>query len=132
MNKIQSPQNLQLIISASIVIIVGLAYGVIPNTILPFLFNIEIHSIELQNIFRAMMGLYLAMGLFLILGAKYSKYWRVATLISVMFTAGLAVGRIISTLFDGFSPFFTLALVVELALMVWGIFNLKSQKYSNV
>ena len=52
-----------------------------------------------------------------------------ATLISVLFTTGLAFGRILSTIFDGFSILLSFALIIELALMVWGISNLKNKKY---
>lgn len=123
-------KNLQLGISSSIVIIVGLIYGLYPSKILPAVFGFEVNDLELKNIFRAVMGLYFVMGIFLIVGIKNSKYWRMATLISVLFTSGLAFGRILSTIFDGFSILLSFALLIELALMVWGISNLKNKKYS--
>ena len=40
------------------VFFVSLTYGVVPNTTLSFLYDIEVNSINLSNIFRAIMGLY--------------------------------------------------------------------------
>ena len=123
-------KNLQLGISSIIVIIVGLIYGLYPSKILPTVFGFEVNDLELKNILRAVMGLYVVMGIFLLVGIKNSKHWRMATLISVLFTSGLAFGRILSTIFDGFSILLSFALLIELALMVWGISNLKNKKYS--
>ena len=67
-------KNRQLGISSIIVIIVGLIYGLYPSKILPAVFGFEVNDLELKNIFRAVMGLYVAMGIFLIVGIKNSKY----------------------------------------------------------
>jgi hypothetical protein len=119
-------KNVQLIISSIIVIVVGLAYGIAPNKLLPVLFGIKVENLELLNIFRAIMGLYIAFGLFFIMGIIKAEYWKTATIISIIFTGGLAFGRLISFLFDGISVLFLAAFFIELIIMVWGIFNLKN------
>lgn len=125
----QPLKKLQLGISAIVVIAVGLVYGLNPEKLLPAVFGFEVHNTELKNIFRAVMGLYIGFGWLFIVGIRKPEYWKMATLVSVVFTGGLALGRIISTLFDGFSAVFTLALATELALMFWGILNLKNKKF---
>ena len=119
-------RSLHLLLSSLIIITVGLIYGLHPSSILPNLFGFEVKDIDLKNIFRAIMGLYLAMGGFWLIGIQKSEFWRTATLTNVIFMGGLAFGRIVSTIFDGFSSQFTIGLLVELILMVWGIYNLKT------
>ncbi|MEM1328594.1 MAG: DUF4345 domain-containing protein [Bacteroidota bacterium] len=118
-------KNLHLLSSAIIIITVGLIYGLHPSLILPRLFDFEVENTHLKNIFRAIMGLYLAMGGLWLMGIKKSEFWRAVTLTNVVFVGGLAFGRIVSTIFDGFSLQFTIGLVAELLLMIWGIYNLK-------
>lgn len=120
-------KNLQLGISAIIVIIVGLIYGINPSEILPKVFGFDVQELELKNIFRAIMGLYLTLGTFWIIGIRKPTYWLIATLTSILFMGGLAFGRIISTIFDGVSLQFTVGLILELTLMIWGIYNLKNE-----
>ena len=119
-------KNLQLGASTSIVLTIGLVYGLNPNKILPYVFGFEVQDLELKNIFRAIMGLYWALGTFWITGIMKPKHWRTATLINVLFMGGLAFGRIVSTIFDGISEQFIVGLILELIFMVWGIYNLKN------
>ncbi|WP_177766664.1 DUF4345 domain-containing protein [Flavobacterium sp. I3-2] len=112
-----------MIISSLIVIIVGLAYGIAPNKLFPELFGIKVEGLELLNILRAIMSLYIAFGLFLILGVIKTQYWKIATIVSIIFTAGIAFGRLISFLFDGISLLFVFAFFTEIIIMFWGIYN---------
>ncbi len=121
-------KNLQLGISATVVIIAGLIYGFHPSEILPAIFGFEVQDLELKNIFRAIMGLYLALGAFWIVAIRNPTHWRSATLINVIFMGGLAFGRAISTIFDGISFQFTIGLILESFMMFWGIYNLKKYK----
>lgn len=119
-------KKLHLVLSSFIVILVGFIYGVNPGEILSYVFGFEVESLELKNIFRASMGLYLAIGIFWIVGILKPKYWQTATLTNIIFMGGLAFGRIVSTVFDGVSPQFTVGLVLELFFMFWGIYNLNT------
>ncbi|MGK0385473.1 MAG: hypothetical protein ACI849_000075 [Patiriisocius sp.] len=118
-------KNLQLGISAGIVFVVSLMYGLNPSKILPLIFDFEVQSLELKNIFRAIMGLYIAFAAYWAFGIVNPKHWKHATLSNILFMGGLAFGRLISTIFDGISTQYTMGLVLELLLMVWGIYNLK-------
>ena len=83
------------------VFLVSLTYGVVPNTTLSFLYDIEVDSINLSNIFRAIMGLYIALVIFWIAGAKYESI-RIPALWSLtIFMSGLAIGRALSIIVDG-------------------------------
>lgn len=123
---IKFTNKLHLGLSSLIVITVGVIYGANPSEILPYVFGFEVESLELKNIFRAIMGLYLAIGVFWIVGIVKTKYWQAATLTNIIFMGGLAFGRIVSTIFDGVSEQFTVGLVLELIFMVWGIYNLNT------
>lgn len=117
--------KLHLATSAFIVIAVGLLYGLAPSKFMPLVFNFNVESLELKNMLRAIMGLYLGFGTFWIVGIVRPSHWRTATLTNVIFMGGLAFGRIISTVVDGISTQFTIGLFLEILLMVWGLNNLK-------
>jgi len=120
-------KNLHLGVSSCAILLVGLTYGIYPTKVLPLLFDFNVESLDLKNVFRAIMGLYLGMGIYWILGITKSYYWRTATLTNVIFMGGLAFGRIISLLADGIpSISFTIGLVLEIFFMLWGIRNLKT------
>ena len=125
-NSIYKLKNLHLSISSLTVIGVGLAYGISPSQILPFYFDFKVESVDLNNVFRALMGLYLALAIYWIFGILKTEYWKNATLINVIFMGGLASGRIISILFDGIPSLpFSIGTILEILFMFWGIKNLK-------
>jgi len=118
-------KNLQLILSAIVVISVSFVYGGNPSIFMPYVFGFEVIDIDLKNILRAVMGLYLAIGGFWVYGIIYEKYWATATLVNILFMGGLTFGRLVSTFFDGISPQFMVGLALEFLFMLWGIYNLK-------
>ncbi|MEL6669661.1 MAG: DUF4345 domain-containing protein [Bacteroidota bacterium] len=120
-------KNPHLLISAIIILPVGLMYGVDPNSILPRVFGFEVNDLELKNIFRANMGLYFAMGGYWMLGAFKKQHWRSATMTNVLFMGGLAAGRLVSLIVDGVSEQYLWGMLAEVGLMVWGIYNLKNE-----
>ena len=116
-------ESIFLIFIAVGLIPLGIAYGAHPylNFLpIPFLDQIEINSIDLANIFSAIMGLYIAMSGFWIIGA-FKESLRIPALWSlVIFMTGIGTGRAISMLIDGMptSPFlFFLLLEVIFALI---------------
>ncbi|SKB27843.1 DUF4345 domain-containing protein [Maribacter arcticus] len=123
------PKNLNLLLSGIIVIIAGLVYGGHPTYIMPEVLNFKVEALELKNMLRAVMGIYLGIGTYWLLGAFKPKLWSGATLSNVLFMGGISLGRIVSTLFDGVSTMFTPALILELLFFVWGLYNLN--KYSD-
>ena len=64
-----SKEQVFLLVAAAGLTPIALAYGLIPATTVPMLYGVEIDSVNIAHIFRAVMGLYLAMVIFWILGA---------------------------------------------------------------
>lgn len=118
--------NLHLGIGSITICIVGLSYGLWPEKVLPFLFDFKVESVDLNHVFRAMMGLYLGFATYWIIGIFKEEHWRGATLSSIVFMGGLAIGRMVSILIDGIpSVVFLIGTVVEILFMLWGINNLR-------
>ena len=127
------PKNLHLLVSICIITPIGLGYGLLPNGFFQNIISFKFETTELSEIFRALMGLYIAIAIFWFIGIIKPKFWIAATLSNVLFMSGLAFGRIISILLDGFpSDIFLAGLILEILLAVWGIFNLKKYKTPNL
>ncbi len=122
-------QKAYLWISAIGLIPVALSYGVVPELSMNWLFGITVEVPNEAHIFRGVMGLYLALVMLWILGATNENYERAAILSEIFFMSGLAVGRLLSVLVDGW-PHWLLAgyIVVEAILAVAGIILLKQGK----
>lgn len=118
-------KNLHLWLSGIIVIIAGVVYGGYPSYLIPLIFGFEVNALDLQNILRAVMGIYIGIGAFWLLGASKPAYWKSATICNLLFMGGISFGRIVSTLFDGVSVLLTPALILELLFFGWGLYNLK-------
>ena len=74
-------------------------------------------NINTAHILRVIMGLYLGFGFFWLFSAFHEKYTNTAVLTSMIFTASIALSRIVSILTDGApAPFFLFALFAELGL----------------
>lgn len=123
-------KNLNLAFSALIVISVSFVYGGNPSSFLPYVFGFEVESLELKNMLRAIMGLYIAFGGYWVYGIIKAKHWRTATISNVLFMGGLASGRLVSTLFDGVSPQFMVGLILEIIFLFWGLYTLKNYSIS--
>ena len=120
-------KNLHLVISSFVIIIMGLLYGINPHKIVPLLFDFNVESVDLNNIFRAIMGLYIGMAIYWIIGIIKPSQWRNATLVNIIFMGGLAFGRIISFVIDGISIPYSKGLALELFFMIWGMYNLNKK-----
>ena len=119
-------KNFHLGLSSLIVIGVGLTYGINPNKILPFFFDFKVESVDLKHVFRTIMGLYVGLSVYWIIGILKPVHWKNATYICTIFMGGLAFGRIISIIIDGIpSLAFSIGTVLEIGLMIWGMSNLK-------
>ncbi len=117
-------KSLQLLISAVVVVLASLAYGVYPEKSMPYLFGFEVYDRELKNILRAVMGLYLGFAGYWMMGLRNPAHWRAATRSNVIFMGGLGAGRAISLLADGISPQYSIGMILEFGMMAWGIRNL--------
>ena len=125
-------ESLFLILLAIGLIPLGITYGVHPSfNLLPisFLDGVEINSIDHANIFSGIMGLYVTMAIFWILGA-FNKSLTIPALWSlVIFMTGIGVGRAISMVTDGMpsSPYL-LFLLLEVIFALIGFMFIKSTK----
>jgi Domain of unknown function (DUF4345) len=119
-------RNLHLQCSIAIVIFAGLIYGASPSSLLPKVLDIKVETADLKNVFRAVMGLYFGMAIFWSMGTRQYLLWQPATISNVLFMGGLGFGRLLSMVADGVpTPVFALGCFGELALAVWGWYNLK-------
>jgi hypothetical protein len=80
---------------------IALSYGAAPKSSLSYLFGITIDGINDTHIFRAIMGSYLALSAFWLLGAYRQKLTLPALYSLTVFMFGLAAGRAFSVAFDG-------------------------------
>ncbi|MEI6829035.1 MAG: DUF4345 domain-containing protein [Synechococcaceae cyanobacterium ELA445] len=117
-----------LFFSAAGLLPISLSYGIDPNRILPWL--LQVHPIDgnLIHVFRAIMGLYLATIVLWLLGAiRGGPLMRTALISEIVFMSGLAAGRLLSLLLDGWpSPILTAYAIAEWALAAWGVACLRS------
>ena len=126
---IQDKKNFHLLISSCIIVPVAIVYGLMPNGIPGEILKFQLWTEDLAGVFRAIMGLYIAMSVFWIIGIIRSRFWIAATLSNILFMIGLALGRIASIVLDGIpSTIFLSGLIVEIILAAWGMINLKKYK----
>ena len=116
-------RNIHLIISLIIVVPIAIIYGFFPDSI----FEIHPTTIDEHDVFKAIMGMYLAFSLFWIWGIFHSKYWKSATISNMLFMFGLAFGRVLSLFFDGIpSPLFSLGTIGEMVLGAFAFYQLQT------
>lgn len=117
-------KNLHLLISSFIIIPIGIIYGFAPE----LLFDINLKSVDEHNIFKAVMGLYIAFGLLFLLGVFDTKFWKSATIANAFLMFGLASGRIISLFLDGIpSTIFCFGIIGEMILGTFALYQYKKQ-----
>ncbi len=117
-----------LLIAATGLTPIALSYGAAPGKSLPYLFAVNVDTVNLTHIFRAIMGLYLALVIFWV-AAAFKEDLTVPALWSlVVFMLGLAAGRAISLLLDGMPHWLLFGyLLIE---VVFGIVGLRLLKTS--
>ena len=125
-------ESLFLVLVAIGLIPLGVTYGTHPAfNLLPisFLDEVEINSIDHANIFSGIMGLYITMAIFWILGA-FNKSLTIPALWSlVIFMTGIGAGRAISMIADGMpSGPYLLFLLLEVIFALIGFMFIKSTK----
>ena len=103
--------------------VIALIYGVAPATVLPRVLKVTVSDRDLIHIFRAMMGLYIALlkasGRSL---AFIPSLTRTAIISEVAFSTGLAAGRVLSLLMDGWpSTLLNFYLIIEVTSAAAGI-----------
>lgn len=115
-------ESVFLLLAAAGLIPIALSYGVVPSTSMAYLFDVDVTHVDGRHILRAVMGLYLAMVVFWVLGATV-KSLRLPALCSLaVFMLGLAGGRVLSLVVDGMpSPLLVVYLCLEVGFGVVGM-----------
>lgn len=105
---------------------IALSYGAQPEVVLPLLLGLEVTELAQVHILRAVMGLYLALVVFWLLGVRDSRYTAAALMSLVVFMLGLAAGRLLSLVVDGYpGPVLTLYLGLEIGFGLVGLWLLR-------
>ena len=107
---------------------IALAYGAVPSVSVPMLYGVEVNDVNTTHIFRAVMGLYLAMVVFWVMGARNDALKVPALYSVVVFMLGLAAGRAVSLVLDGMpNPLLAVYLLLEIGFGVVGLMLVKGQ-----
>lgn len=100
---------------------IALSYGVDPGLSLGKLFDVSVSNVNGVHMFRAIMGLYLAMVAFWVAGAFRVTLRQPALYSLVVFMLGLAAGRALSLVVDGMAHWLLVGyLLVEIAFGIIG------------
>lgn len=101
---------------------IALLYGVSPAWFARTFLDVAPLDANLAHILRAVMGLYVAFGVFWLYAAFHDGYRDVAVLIAVIFCGGLVSGRLVSLFIDGRpAPLLLLYVFMEFALVPAGL-----------
>lgn len=104
---------------------VALSYGLMPEKTLSPLYGFSVDNINLRHITRAVMGLYLGQIVLWFLGATKPAFRKPAMIGLVVFTLGIAAGRMFSLLLDGVSHFLLIVyLILELLIGFFALYLL--------
>ena len=108
-----------LILSFFTISAIALLYGVSPEWFFgAFLVDSQPPNIDQSHILRAVMMLYIALGLFWLWSAFSDKYRDAGLLVLCIFCGGLVAGRILSVVVDGVpSPILLLYIAMELGMV---------------
>ena len=115
-----------LIFAFVVVSAIALLYGVSPQWFAHTLLGVSSLDLNLAHILRAVMGLYLALGLFWLTAAFVDRLRNVGLLTTIVFASGLLAGRVISFVADGPpGPLLQLYAVLELVLVpvAWWVYR---------
>lgn len=124
-------QQAFLLIAAAGLTPIALSYGAVPGTSLPYLFGLTVDGVNVTHIFRAIMGLYLALVVYWIVGAFNDDLTAPALWSLVVFMLGLAAGRAVSLLLDGIPHWLLIGyLLAEIAFGIVGLRLLNVRKSS--
>lgn len=105
---------------------IALSYGLFPAKSLAFFFDIDAAATNTTHIFRAVMGLYLALVIFWVKGATREHLLLPALYSLVVFMLGLAAGRFLSLVVDGVPNWLLVVyMFLEIGFGAIGIYMIK-------
>ena len=131
-NILMNKESIFLILVGISLVPLGISYGTHPSFSLipiPFLDDVEINSIDHANIFSGIMGLYITIALFWIIGALNKSLTIPALWSLVIFMTGIGAGRAISLIVDGIPSYpYLVFLLLEVIFAAIGLIFLKKNK----
>ena len=124
-------ESVFLFLAAVGLIPIALGYGLVPADSMSMLFSIDASGVNASHIFRAVMGLYLALVVFWIAGGLRVSLRLPALWSLTVFMFGLAAGRALSLLVDGMPhPLLVTYLLLELGFGAVGAFLIRNHHSS--
>ena len=107
-----------LLLAFATVSTIALLYGISPAWFACTFLGVNELGIDVSHILRAVMCLYLGLGLFWLWAAFSSEYRNAAVLTTIVFASGLVIGRIFSFIVDGQpSPILVVYAALEITLI---------------
>jgi hypothetical protein len=107
-----------LILAFAIVSTIASLYGISPAWFARTFLGVDELGVNVAHILRAVMCLYLALGIFWLYSAFNDTYRNAAVLTTMIFAGGLVSGRILSLIVDGQpSPLLMVYGAMEIALV---------------
>ena len=107
-----------LILAFAMASVIALLYGISPAWFSKTFVGVTELSLDLAHIFRAIMCLYLALACFWLFAAFSDTHRNSAILTTIVFSAGLVTGRLMSFIIDGLpSPLLVFYAALELVLV---------------
>ena len=117
-------KNVHLLVSLTIVVPTPIIYG--SPSILSEQLDIQVNTIDLSNLLKAIMLLYLGISLVWILGIWKTKYWERATQLNILFMLTLATGRLLSMVIDGLpTEGYIFGILAEFSIGLFSVYQLK-------
>jgi hypothetical protein len=122
-----------LILAFVMVSVIALLYGIDPSWFARNFLGVTALSVDFAHILRAMMCLYMALGVFWLFSALSDTHKNVAILTTILFAGGLVAGRLLSFALDGLpSPLLIFYAALECAVipLAWWIYRLPNERSS--
>ncbi len=117
-------KNIHLIVSVVIVVPTGIIYGT--PAVLPAFLDIPVNTIDIVNLLKANMMLYVGVSSVWILGVWKTEYWTKATELNILFMLALGIGRMLSLFTDGLpTDGYVFGIIAEFTIGLFSIYQLK-------
>ena len=117
-------KNSHLLVSLLIVVPTSIIYG--SPLLLPKYLDIQVNTIDLSNMLKAIMCLYLGISLVWFFGIFKTEYWKTATQLNILFMLTLATGRVLSMITDGFpTRDYLFGIIAEFIIGFFSLYQLK-------
>jgi hypothetical protein len=114
---VKTKRNFLIFAFAAVAVIASL-YGLSPSWFARTFLDVDQLGVDQAHIFRAVMCLYLGLGLFWLWAAFRDRHRDTAVLTVMIFSGGLVVGRAISIIADGPpSPLLMFYAAIEIAIV---------------